>query len=415
MTLAESRQSGTVVCLIVLLLFVFASSCSDDPTGTVDDSVDLSGQGEIDPNGERDFFIGATSVDGTAEGRIDVWAHNLQLEADNVVSFDVVLINRSRQVIFPPVLFLITRLIPSEVAVLNPDLITIVGPGGFDFSDDLGDDNRLDPGEQTAPVHMRFGLPGPTSFAIGFRIEVGSPPSEDVIAGVVFHDANRNGERENDEPGLAGVPVQVTGTLEGEDPVELIGRTITDEQGRYGFARLRPDIYEVTALAPPGWAETTPNPLIVTLLGDSSGVHPITGVDFGFFVAEPPPPPPPPPIEAVFGPQPVGPSSSVGTVFEGSFPIRSNDTAEPYVLSIVPPAITGSLLLMRIDLARVWINQEPVFDFECTPDTLCVPYEHVEIPPELIVVGENSIEITVEGDEHAVLLFTIFRKYDWTD
>ncbi len=67
------------------------------------------------------------------------------------------------------------------------------------------------------------------------------------VSGVVFEDANHNGVRDDDEPGLAGVRVQLTGT---DDRGAAVRReTTTDDDGAYGFVGLRPGAYRVTSEA----------------------------------------------------------------------------------------------------------------------------------------------------------------------
>ncbi|MDH3217644.1 MAG: hypothetical protein OEN01_15450, partial [Candidatus Krumholzibacteria bacterium] len=160
----------------VVLLGLLWSCARDDPTVSAPRGVDQSNEGRIDPSAQTDFFIGSASIDGTPERQIEVWGHNLIVESGSVVSFDVVLVNQSNEVVYPLVLFYITATIPSSVRVLNHDGNGFESSWVFDFSDNLGDDNRLDPGEHSDPVRMRFGLPELASFAIGFRVTVGVPP-----------------------------------------------------------------------------------------------------------------------------------------------------------------------------------------------------------------------------------------------
>jgi len=401
--MGRSRLNKTNTILYFCLMVLCAvAACSDDgPTGAATND-DPSGQGKIDPRGQTDFYIGTTSIDGIPGGHIDVWAHNLTIDSTNVVSFDVVLINRSPQAIYPPVIFFITRIIPDDVHVLNSDIVYIrEGPPGFIFSDKLGDDNRLDPNETSGPVNMRFGMSELTSFSIGFRIQVGIPPGDAVISGVVFHDTNRNGERDISEPGLAGVRVSLSGTQESLRMVE------TDGDGRYGFGGIPGGIYEIGALGASDWLMTTENPMIVTVLEDSSGVVlPLGNVNFGFF------PPDPPPIDVIFGPVPVGPASMHGIEFKGTFGIRATDPNVNYVLTITPPMIlAGPLAFMWVDVAKVWINEALVLEFSCdSSQVYCMPSARVEIPPRLLDVGENHIGILVRGNEHTLLQFSIVRR-----
>ena len=401
-----------LTCGMFVFLVAFVSSCSNDnPTGTAGDP---SGQADVDPNGEPSFFLGYSEIDGMPGGRLDVWAHNLEVDSDeNIVSFDVVLSNRSERSIYPPVMFFITKIIPENVWVLNSDIVYIrEGPPGFDFSDDLGDDNKLDPGEQSDPVNMQFGMEELTSFSIGFRINVGTPPSDELVSGVVFHDRNRNGMRDVDEPGMPGVKLTLVNEMEDDSRMapEILRVAVTDQRGRYGFEDVHAGIYEIKAFGPEHWYPTTPNPMIITLLDGDSGPIPLEGVNFGFAPFDPPP------IEPIFGPIPVGPGSLYGEKFDGVFIIHEFDPVPEYVLAVIAPEIlTAAGVIQRIDLAKVWINDELVFDFTCGPnEDVCYPSMRVRIPPRFLREGINGIRIHVEGSEHAVLIFTIVRPHDNT-
>lgn len=398
---------STVLLLPLLIVSSILTSCSDDPTGATQDT----GQGDVDPKGERDFFLGSTTVDGVTDGRIDVWAYNLTVRSDssgNMVAFDVALINRSRTTIHPPVFFFITKIIPSGVNVLNSEIVYIrEGPPGFDFSDDLGQDGKLEPGEQSALVTMQFGMNELTSFSIGFDITVGSSPNDADLSGIVYLDRDQNGERDYTEPGIPGVEVALDAKFPGDVVGPIVGVTQTDHEGRYGFAGLHPGIYEVQALGP--GTPTTPNRMLVTLLGDSSGVKPIDGVDFGFFT------PDSTTVDPVFGPVFVGPGSENGTRFEGSFrlPVLRGDD---YILEVMPPMVLPpEAILTRVDVARVWLNGELIFEFVCddSAGVACLPGARVGIPPQLLMGDPNHIQILVEGSEYAALMFAILRANGW--
>jgi hypothetical protein len=310
-------------------------------------------------------------------------------------------------------MFWITKIIPNDVHVLNSDIVYITeGPPGFDFSDQLGGDNKLEAGEISGPRMVKFGMDELQSCSIGFRVTVGTPPDDAVVSGVVFFDRNKNGERENTEPGIPGVELWMTGVQEPRTtPPEILRRAVTDTAGRYGFRGVPAGIHQIQAFGSPQWMSTTPNPMIVTLLADSSGVIPLEGVDFGFFTQDTIPP------EPVFGPVPVGPGSMNDTLYTGGFGIGPNDPRSGYILDVVMPPIlspSGSPILMRIDLAMVWINNELVYRFWCDAgQDVCFPGMRVTIPPGVIIPGRNDIRIEVQGNEHAFLLFSILRPHGW--
>jgi hypothetical protein len=409
MTRHKAFRSGALLFGVLVLLFGFLSSCGDDtPTGT--ETTTQNGQGDVNPYGDTDFFLGSVSFDGTPDGRIDVWGHNLTTEGDSVASFDLVLINRSRHTIFPLVIFYITQITPADVVVLNADITTVTGlPVGFDFSDKLGDDNKLDPGETSGAVTMRFGMPEPTSFALGFHIAVGEPPNDAVLSGVVFADVNENGEYEPDmDQGLPEILVRLWTTVSDSDSTgfEFVRATRTNEEGRYGFSDLRPGVYQVAADGPNA-RPTTPNPLLVTLIAKPDGtVEPFDGADFGFadHVV-----PPPPPAEILFGPAPVGPGSPHGTELDATFELLGMPGEEVIVMEITPPMNMPPI--SPVHRAGVWINGQQIFEMDClTTNPGCNHNHLLRIPPEVLVKGENHLGIGVTGGDRAVLVFTIFRE-----
>ncbi len=78
-----------------------------------------------------------------------------------------------------------------------------------------------------------------------------------ALGDCVWYDLNRNGQQDADEPGVAGVTVQLlnsSGTV--------IATATTDANGCYLFDNLRPGAYRVQFVAttlPSGWSFTTPN------------------------------------------------------------------------------------------------------------------------------------------------------------
>ena len=81
-----------------------------------------------------------------------------------------------------------------------------------------------------------------------------NPSTVRVVAGAigdrVWDDRDDDGLQDDDEPGVGGVPVALTGT---DDHGDAVGhRTITDDHGGYHFDGLRPGDYRVRFSAPDG-------------------------------------------------------------------------------------------------------------------------------------------------------------------
>jgi len=94
-----------------------------------------------------------------------------------------------------------------------------------------------------------------------------------TLTGVVFHDLNQNGVRDQYEPGLEDWTVQV-GT----------STATSDEYGSYFFFDLAPGVFTVTEVGQSGWTQSS-GPYTVTL--DAGQV--LGGLDFGNYGPEDPP------------------------------------------------------------------------------------------------------------------------------
>lgn len=107
----------------------------------------------------------------------------------------------------------------------------------------------------------------------------GIPCNRGSVTGVAFNDLNGNGVREPNEPGLAGVVVNLL-TVQNQ----TLAVTVTDAFGNYRFGDLPFNQYRVQASTPPGWFPTTATLYTVNLFG--CGTY--SGLDFGFAQAAPP-------------------------------------------------------------------------------------------------------------------------------
>jgi hypothetical protein len=388
--------------LIIVGLLLVIPSCSDGPTD-VPVSPDTQATGYINPDQTGRVLLGTVAT-SLSSAMVEVWAQNLTVESDEIVSFDAVIVNKCRCPIEAPIHFVITSVTPDVVQVENAD---IQGPDGpiFDFSDDIGDDGILEPLEESEPVKMQFRWPEPMAFAIGFRVDAG-PPSGGSISGIVFNDLNGDGVRGSLEPGIPGITVELRPSAR-----EILYTAQTDFNGHYVFPDLTADVYRAEAQANPHiqMQPTTPNPLLVTLVGLPDGtVSSFEDADFGFLVGTPPPP-----GGLVFGPVDVGPASPNGTVLDTTFVVPLFFAPVEFFLIVAPPPIFGPLP-MRIDRAEVAIDGTTVWEFVCEqPDTAyCTPA--AKVPLDLYLTGtddfERHIRITTEGDERSFLRYSIVAE-----
>lgn len=83
-------------------------------------------------------------------------------------------------------------------------------------------------------------------------------------SGVVFADANQNGVREPNEPGIQGAVVRLINETTGA----LVGELRTDREGRYQFLQIAPGRYRLIASVGARYTPTTRNPQTFVLPRD---------------------------------------------------------------------------------------------------------------------------------------------------
>ena len=118
----------------------------------------------------------------------------------------------------------------------------------------------------------------------GCQVVVDSMPPTADVGGVVFHDANCNGEQDEDEPGIEGVEVCM---IDGDERPRNVSErecVTTDENGEYWFEDLQPGAYIFKKVVPEGYESTTDNPVKIMVprpKDDEAGIDDIDDVDFG--------------------------------------------------------------------------------------------------------------------------------------
>lgn len=96
-------------------------------------------------------------------------------------------------------------------------------------------------------------------------------PTTGTILGTVYDDLNRNGHREEGEPGIAGVAVWLS-----PESGQAVGLR-TDSQGNYIFTAVQPGLVEVEAIAPSGMAPLSANPTWAQIMANYA-----LRIDFAF-------------------------------------------------------------------------------------------------------------------------------------
>lgn len=270
----------------VFVLLILPSGCSDstDPTPPQDDQALF--EGSIDPNG-GEFLLARIDLPGVIPLRIDLIGSNLEVVPDESrVSLDVALRNQSQIPLYPQVVLWISQILPGTVTVTNADILPpTMDPAspipflfGFDYSELLGEDGVLEPGESSGAKTWIFHDPGMVSFSFNARVEFGSEPSEGVITGMVFEDLNQNGIHDRNEGPFAVGEIWVT-PPEGE-----AYSVMTEPDGTFRAPAPQPGLYSLRLeiLVDCVTCITTPNPRQALVVPDASGVpQPVYGVDFG--------------------------------------------------------------------------------------------------------------------------------------
>jgi len=266
----------TLSGLFILLLLV-AAGCSDDPV-TPSPGDDPSVRVDLEP-GAGDFTIKLESVttpDRTMRGPFFLRGTNLHYDdAVGALVVDLTITNNSPVTFENPVNITFLRLIPEGTIILNsPD----DGPT-FEFGFE-NDDLWWTPGEKSLPLTVMFQADPGVSVGFNAHISVGGVHEEGIISGFVWHDTNKNGLRDEGEPGIPDIMIDID---DGTDR-EILRRAITDRRGYFAYSHLDAGTYEVRVMNPPReMSSTTPiNMHVLLTQNPGGGVSTFTEADFGF-------------------------------------------------------------------------------------------------------------------------------------
>lgn len=89
-----------------------------------------------------------------------------------------------------------------------------------------------------------------------------APVTRYILMGAVYADLNSNGQQDADEPGIAGIPVEMTSVpaKPGPDPTSGSLTLLTNAEGRYSLTMFEDGIYAVSVQHDTTqWTTTTPS------------------------------------------------------------------------------------------------------------------------------------------------------------
>ncbi len=289
--------------------------------------------GDLDP-GEGTFIL--QTLDEPPPGPVvpvplQLIGSDLQVDvAAEKVSLAVAIRNLGDRSLFAPAEVWLARFTPQDVAVLNADMMRVPydsnavfvrqaddpppDPGtiwGFDYTEQLGGDGVLDPGEISGAKTWEFHVPGLVAFSFAARVTFGLAGDLPRITGICFEDVDRNGQLDSRDQPLAG------GTVLLHEPSGEVVLAHPNLHGAYAFPVRMTGLYELV-YHPPLWPQyleprfTTPNPLRLVLPpGPDGQPQGFRGAHFGL-IWQTVPPDSIPPVILVEDP----PDSLVGAPYQ---------------------------------------------------------------------------------------------------
>jgi len=270
---------STSFLLASLMLFV---ACGDDSPTTSDGSLEIArtaiGDGDI---GDGPFFMTAEGPAGSGL-TFTLRGENLRYEDDRLTAEFFVINDGERAVQLPAVLTLVT-IDPDSVGVDDSDNGE-PGAGasfGLEFAED---DLEWSVGEESLAETLAFDVDQGVSIAFVARIDVEMDPVGGSIGGTVFADPDQDGVFSNDEVGVGGVGIELSGA-------EGVLRTSSMRGGTYRFDGLDAGVYTVRILPSRMITPTTANAIQVLLSENGEGdVGNYLAADFGVRVRNDEPP-----------------------------------------------------------------------------------------------------------------------------
>jgi len=210
-----------------------------------------------------------------------VFGRDIRYDAANGVLIVALSVrNDTDEAFSEPVTLTFVSLLPEELEVVNPDNDE-AGAGAMIQFEFENDDDKWTPGELSLPRETHFAVDDGVSVGFVARVDTGPVADTGVIAGIVWEDLNGDGVLGTNEPGLAGVTIE----LVAEDGDVL--NVVTDATGGFRFDELAAGTYEVIKTPLKDYLPTTPTIVEVGLVEADGEVTSALAVNFGCQLDDP--------------------------------------------------------------------------------------------------------------------------------
>ena len=248
------RGAGTFLLVSVLVV-----SCKDGPTPPINTIISNSW---TPTNTELTFKT--ETQDGHLSPIVLLASEIIWAPDSGILSAKVALHNTGPDTLVGPMSVEVFDFSPQGVVPLNAVCGIVVGPCWYEYNGRYGGDGMLSPGETSSPRQWQIHNPRGEGFRFRSRL-VPNPPTGGRIGGVVFEDHNKDGKRDANELGIAGVLILMKSNS-GE------WRTLTNRRGYFEIPVRDPGVYTVNASGlPRDTVPTTPVEMNVVVFRDANG------------------------------------------------------------------------------------------------------------------------------------------------
>lgn len=269
--------------LLATLLALGMAGCSSDDTGApAGNNEQATGVFHVDLSDQPAEFEIISAKNGDPDdpilGPMAILGRNIRYDADaGALVMDLSVKNIGEETYDEPVTLTFLALLPDGVTVENADNGETGAGAAVEFQFE-NDDAMWTPGEESLAREVMFGVA--EGEAIGFvaRLDAGNLDGDmGSIGGMVWNDEDGDGMMGDDEAGVEGVTIMLSGEHMNTTSVE----TMTSADGTYTFDDLESGFYTVVRKPVDGWVGTTANTIYVVLVTDDGNVVDFLAANFG--------------------------------------------------------------------------------------------------------------------------------------